>query len=166
MTSSVIKGRIVRSDLYAYDGIAERVNRKDHTGGTLSSASVNDFVDVLQAYGSGINFTRDTISKCINAIGSSKNRTLQFSPGTWTIDDDLTIGSNFVCRVPAGCVFSVSSGKTLTFSGPVIRDFQTWTSGSGTVTENGTRYHSTKHDHTKQWTVTDSNGTVLHQFGS
>ena len=65
-----------------------------------------------------------------------------FRPGTWEIDDNLTIGNNFTALVLGGCVFQVASGKTLTFSGPVIRHAQTWTSGSGTVTESGTRFMS------------------------
>src|SRR6185436_19619308 len=83
--------------------------------------------------------------RALDAIGSN-NVTLLFQPGTWTIDSDCTVGSNFTSRIPSGVVFSVSSGKTLTFSGPVIRDNNTWTSGSGTVTENGTRYFTGKLD--------------------
>ncbi len=135
MTSIVTKGLLVRSDIAPYDGVNDTVARRDSTGGTITSLSINDFVDVLQVYGNGVSRTFGTIQTCINRIGSTRNRTLLFSPGTWVIDQNLTIGSNFSCYIPAGCVFSVSSGKTLTFSGPVIRDSITWTSGSGTVTE-------------------------------
>lgn len=167
--TTVTKGKIVRSDLHVYDGIEETVARKDSTGGTIISLPVGDLVDVLGAYGDS--YTRRTIVRCVNAIGS-KTRTLVFRPGTWEIDDDLTIGSNFTAFVPAGCVFQVASGKTLTFSGPVIRQAQTWTSGSGTVTESGTRYFSGTidfsdavifHDVVK-WA--DTNDEVLHQFGA
>ncbi len=147
MTSIVTKGLLVRSDIAPYDGVNDTVTRRDSTGGTITSLPINDFVDVLQVYGNGVSRTFGTVKNCVNRIGSTRNRTLSFSPGTWVIDQDLTIGSNFTCYVPAGCVFSVSSGKTLTFSGPVIRDAQTWTSGSGTVTESGTRYFSGAESH-------------------
>lgn len=136
--TTVTKGKLLRQDMELWDGVSKTANRKDSTGGTISGLVVGYEVDVLASYGNGENYTWQTIDDCIRRIGSA-SCTLIFNPGTWTIDQDLTIGSNFTCRVPAGAVFSVSSGKTLTFSGPVIRDSSTWTSGSGTVTENGTR---------------------------
>ena len=139
--TTIIKGKILRNDIEHWDGVDKTKSRKDSTGGTISGLVVGSEVDVLASYGANTNYTRQAIQDCVNRIGSA-SVTLVFNPGTWTIDDNLTIGSNFTCRVPAGCVFSVSSGKTLTFSGPVIRDSNTWTSGSGTVTENGTRYYS------------------------
>ncbi len=146
--TTVTKGKILQNDIEAWNGVDSSVSRKDSTGGTIVGQPVGREVDVLSAYGGGTRYTRGTIVDCVNRIGSSVNRTLLFAPGTWTIDDDLTIGSNFTCRIPNGCVFSVSSGKTLTFSGPTLRDGNTWTSGSGTVTESGTRYISGKLDMT------------------
>ncbi len=143
--TTVVKGKLLEQDIAKWDGITRTATRKDQTGGTIAGNSVGHEVDVLEVYGAGSSYTWQTITDCINRIGSS-SVTLLFKPGTWTVDQNLTIGSNFTCRVPAGCVFNVSSGKTLTFSGPVIRDAQTWTSGSGTVTENGTRYVSGKLD--------------------
>ena len=140
--TTIIKGKIMRPDLTVWDGLEKTTTRKDSTGGTITGLKVGTEVDVLQAYGGGTNYTKSTIQKAIDAIGSTNSTTLVFNPGTWTIDANITIGSNFTCRVPAGCIFSVSSGVTLTFSGPVIHDAQTWTSGSGTVTENGVRYFS------------------------
>ena len=134
----VTKGKILRQDLELWDGVNKTAVRKDSTGGTVSGLVLGYEVDVLASYGNGENYTWQTINDCVRRIGSA-SVTLIFNPGTWTIDQNLTIGSNFTCRIPAGCVFNVSSGKTLTFSGPVIRDSSTWTSGSGTVTENGTR---------------------------
>lgn len=136
--SIVTKGKIFRQDMEHWDGISKTANRKDSTGGTVSGLVVGHEVDVLATYGNGENYTWQTVNDCTRRIGSA-SCTLIFNPGTWTIDQNLTIGSNFTCRIPAGCVFSVSSGITLTFSGPVIRDSSTWTSGSGTVTESGTR---------------------------
>src|SRR3990167_10983099 len=140
--TTVVKGKIIRSDMHVYDGIEETVSRRDSTGGTIISLPINDAVDVLGAYGATDTYHRRTIVRCVNAIGSSRTRTLVFRPGTWEIDDNLTIGNNFTALVLGGCVFQVASGKTLTFSGPVIRHAQTWTSGSGTVTESGTRFMS------------------------
>lgn len=162
--TTVIKDKILRSDIVHYDGITKTSSRKDSTGGTISGLKLGVEVDVLQVYGSGVDYTKSTIQKCINAIGSA-SVTLVFNPGTWTIDENLTIGSNFTCRVPAGAVFNVSSGKTLTFSGPVIHDSATWTSGSGTVTESGTRVFTGAESHsgTETHTGTESHsGTETH----
>lgn len=158
MTSTVIKGKLVRADMAVWDGIEPRVTRRDSTGGVITSPPVNDYVDVLQAYGNGLDFTRSTISQCVTALGS-RSRTLVFSPGTWEIDDNLTIASNFTSRIPAGCLFNVASGKTLTFNGPVIHDSSTWTSGSGTVTESGTRVFTGAESHSGTETHT---GTETH----
>lgn len=143
--TTVVKGKILEQDISHWDGVTRTAVRRDGTGGTSTGNALGHEVDVLEVYGSGSSYTWQTITDCINRIGSAAV-TLVFKPGTWTIDQNLTIGSNFVCRVPAGCVFNVSSGKTLTFSGPVIRDYATWTSGSGTVTESGTRSYSGTHN--------------------
>jgi len=139
MTNTVTKGRILRNDLYLWDGTDKTANRKDSTGGTISGLRIGLTVDVLQAYGKGTEYTRDTINKALASIGSGFV-TLAFNPGIWTIDANLTIPSNFSCYIPAGVTFDVSSGVTLTFSGTTIRDNNTWKSGSGTVVENGTNY--------------------------
>jgi len=143
--TQIIKDLVLRSDLANWDGLTSTRTKKDSTGGTITGLKIGTEVDVLQVYGGGINYTKSTIQRALDAIGSN-NVTLLFQPGTWTIDADCTIGSNFTSHVPSGVVFSVSSGKTLTFSGPVIRDNNTWTSGSGTVTENGTKYITGKLD--------------------
>lgn len=135
MTTTVTKGLVVRSDFQLYDGKYETVNRRDSTGGTINSLPINDFVDVLSVYGSGSEYTVVTIISCVNNLGS-RNRTLLFRQGTWEISDNLTVASNFTSYIPAGCVFNVASGKTLTFSGPVMKESYTWTSGSGTVVAN------------------------------
>lgn len=134
----IVKGKILRNDTYVWDGKEKTASRRDSTGGTISGLKFGNEVDVLSAYGDGTDYTLQTINRAITNI-ESDNVTLLFAPGTWVIDDDLTVASNFVVRVPAGCVFNVSSGKTLTFNGPVIQDHATWTSGSGTVTTSGTR---------------------------
>lgn len=139
MTNTVRKGLIIRPDIAWWDGKQSTASRLDSTGGTIVALKIGTEVDILQVYGNGTDYTRQTIQNATTNIGSD-NVTLLFTPGTWTIDDDLTIGSNFVCRIPSGVIFNVASGKTLTFSGATIRDNNTWTSGSGTVTESGTNY--------------------------
>ena len=130
---TIVRGKIIRSDVAWWDGKTATATRVDATGGTVSGLQLNDYVDVLQVFGSGTNKTLGTVASATSHIGST-TCTLVFGPGTWTITDDITIGSNFTVYVAAGAVFSVSAGKTLTLSGPVLREAVTWTGGSGTVT--------------------------------
>src|SRR3990167_3291928 len=130
--ATVTRGKILRGDLANWDGKTATATRVDATGGTLTGLAVGNSVDVLQVHGAGTNRTRGTIASAVQTIGST-NVTLVFAPGTWTIDVSLTIPSNFTCHIPAGCIFSVDSGITLTFSGPVIADSASFYSGSGTT---------------------------------
>jgi len=156
---TIKKGRILRADQFIWNGTDKTASREDSTGGTVSGLRIGVEVDVLQAYGDGDTYTLDVINKAITNIGSD-NVTLVFNPGTWTIDDDVTIAANFVCRIPAGCVFNVSSGKTLTFSGPVIQDHATFSSGAGTVTTNGTRTVNGSQTVSGNTTTTGNNTTT------
>lgn len=129
----VQRGRIQRSDLALWDGRTTDASRPDATGGTLTGTSVGHEVDVLGVFGtSTTSRTRGTIQTAISHIGSA-NVTLNFAPGNWIIDSSLTIPANFVCRIPAGCTFTVDSGQTLTFLGPVVQDGTTAGAGSGTI---------------------------------
>src|SRR3990167_7759332 len=130
--ATVTRGKILRGDLANWDGKTATATRVDATGGTLTGLAVGNSVDVLQVHGAGTNRTRGTIASAVQTIGST-NVTLVFAPGTWTIDVSLTIPSNFTCHIPAGCIFSVDSGITLTFSGSVIADSATFYSGAGTT---------------------------------
>jgi hypothetical protein len=135
--ATIQRYRLTRADLALYDGKSSTYARVDTTGGTVTGLRINDDVDVLQVYGAGTNRTRGTIADAINAIGSAVV-TLSFAPGAWAIDDTLTIPSTMAVRVKGGCVFSVSSGKTLTFAGPVHVEYATstgagWYSGAGSV---------------------------------
>lgn len=130
--TTVTRSKIIRADQSLYDGKTTTFSRLDASGGTTTGLRVNDDVDVLQVYGSGTAYTRGTIAAAVQSIGSSV-ATLVFAPGTWTIDDDLTIPSNMPCIVKGGCIFNVSSGKTLTFSAGIFVEYPTWTSGAGTV---------------------------------
>ena len=134
MAGTITRGRIVRADLAQWDGRTETYSRIDATGGTVTGLAIGNEVDVLQVFGSGSSRTRGTIADSVQQIGSSRNVTLVFAPGTWTITSSLTIPSNLTCHIPAGCIFSVDSGVTLTFSGDVhVEDPEGWYSGSGTV---------------------------------
>ena len=133
--SKIEKAKILRQDVFLYDGKTTTASRVSHAGGTIVGLRFGDEVDVLAVYGNGVDRDDITIQTALNAIGSS-NATLKFTPGNnWIIKANVTIGSNFACRIPAGVTFEVDSGITLTFNGPVIRDISSWTAGSGTVTE-------------------------------
>lgn len=138
MTGTVSKAPAMRSDLDNYDGTLT-TSRNNSSGGTTSGLKVGNSIDVLSVFGDGntSNQTLATINMAISSLGSA-NVALEFAPGTWTIDDDLTIASNFTIVAPAGCVFDVSSGKTLTIQGVLFRQHNTYSSGSGTVTISGT----------------------------
>lgn len=133
MAGAITRGKLIRADLANWDGKTATHSRIDASGGTVTGLAFGNEVDVLQVYGSGTSRTRGSIAAAIQQIGSTAV-TLVFAPGTWTIDASLTIPSNFTCRIPRGCVFSVDSGQTLTFSGPVIADASAFYSGSGTTT--------------------------------
>jgi len=131
--SNVIKGQILRQDLDLYDGINKEGSRQDQTRGVITGLRIGDEVDVLSVYGFGVNRTSLAIQDALNAVGTN-SVTFLLSVGTWSIDDDLTIPSTINCHIPSGCILQVASGKTLTFNGPIQRESETWTSGSGTVT--------------------------------
>ena len=130
--ASITRGLILRQDIAIFDGKVTAVTRVDATGGTISGLPVNDFVDVLQVFGNGTAFTVGTIQTAFGYVGSAAV-SFMFSPGTWVIDSNVTIPSTISNHIVAGCTFAVSSGKTLTFSGPVYVEYDPWFSGSGTV---------------------------------
>lgn len=132
MSAVITRGKVTRADLANWDGKTATHTRLDASGGTVTGLAIGNEVDVLQIFGDGSSRSRTTIATALNHINSTPV-TLVFAPGTWTIDDDLTIPSNFTCHIPCGCVFSVDSGKTLTFSGPVYSESSAFYSGSGTT---------------------------------
>jgi hypothetical protein len=103
----VTKGKALRKDLSLYDGINSTGQRKSSSGGYVDGLRIGDEVDVLSIHGDGRNRTQTTIQNCVNSLGSL-NRSLKFAPGTWTIESNTTIPANLTCRIPAGCVFSIS----------------------------------------------------------
>lgn len=130
---TIVRGKIIRDDVAWWDGVNANSTRTDATGGTITGRALNDFVDVLQVFGSGSSRTVGTIDAALKFIGST-SCCMRFAPGTWTIDANVTIPSTISCHIAAGCVFAVSSGITLDFDGPVYVENETWFSGDGTVT--------------------------------
>jgi hypothetical protein len=131
--TTVIKGKALRQDLNLYDGLNTTGQRKSSSGGYVQGNLIGDEVDVLMVHGQGLNRTQTVIQNCINSLGTL-SRSIKFSPGTWTIESNTTIPANLTAIIPAGCVFSISAGITLTFSGPVKTDSDNFKTGSGTLT--------------------------------
>lgn len=132
MSAVITRGKVTRADLSHWDGRNATVSRLDASGGTVTALAIGNEVDVLQVFGAGTSRTRASIAAATAYLGST-TVTLTFAPGTWTIDENLTIPSDFTCRIPRGCTFSVSSGRTLTFSGPVFADSTSFYTGSGST---------------------------------
>ena len=135
--ATIERGFILRDDLANWDGKTKTATRKDATGGTITGLTIGDFVDVLQVFGSGTNRTVGTINAALDFIGTANNVTLLFSSGSWTIDSNVTIPANLASHIAGGCDFAISTGVTLTFSGPINVEFSTST-GTGWYTLTGT----------------------------
>jgi hypothetical protein len=129
----VIKGKALRQDLNLYDGVNSTGQRKSSSGGYVQGNLIGDEVDVLMIHGRGIDRNQGAIQNCVNSIGSL-NRSIKFSPGAWTIESNTTIPANITSIIPAGVVFNISTGITLTFSGPVKTDSDNFKTGAGTLT--------------------------------
>lgn len=135
--ATVQRGKITRDDQALWDGKTKTSSRVDATGGTVTGLTVGDFVDVLQVFGDGTTYTVATIAAALNFIGTS-NATLLWATGTWVIDSNVTIPVTLANHIPAGCVFAISNGVTLTFSGPVNVEYAKndgtgWYTGTGVV---------------------------------
>lgn len=128
---TVTKAKLGKEDVNYYDGLSRTFSRVDSTGGALTINKVGNTVDVLSVYGGGTSLTRTTIADAITKVGSS-NVVFDFAPGTWTIDDDLTIPDTIGVLINAGTVFSIDSGKTLTINGKIINYSDDFTLGAGT----------------------------------
>ena len=118
MADTITKGLIGENDIKHYDGVSDTFNRPTSTGGSTTLRRIGSEVDVLMAYGNGSSFTRTSINSAINTIGAA-NRCIVLRPGTWVIDDDLTIPANIILHVIPGALLTVSSGKTLTIAGHI-----------------------------------------------
>ena len=136
--ATIVRGKILRADQSKWDGKTKTSSRTDATGGTVTGLTVDDSVDVLQVFGSGDTYTVATITAALNFIGAN-NVTLLWATGTWVIDANVTIPITMANHIPAGCVFAISTGITLTFAGPINVEYAKndgtgWYTGSGVVT--------------------------------
>jgi len=95
-------------------------------------------VDVEQMYGSR---TGGAIQEALTAIGTTNKRTLWLSPGTWTLEANLTVTSNVALHIPPGAKI-VLGAYNLTIQGPLISgDYQIFDdSGDGSVTLSSISY--------------------------
>lgn len=133
MAGTITRRKVTRADLAQWDGRNATVSSIDATGGTVTGLAVGNEIDVLQVFGSGTSRTSGTINAALQYIGSTVCA-IVFAPGTWSISENVTVPSNVFAHIPAGCIFSVDAGITLTFSSPVAVEYPaSWTSGSGTV---------------------------------
>jgi len=137
-TSSMSPGQFIeragltREDQANWDGVAKVTSRIDETGGRVTSLTIGECVDVVQVFGGARDIT--TIAAALRYIGTDSNVTLLWEAGKWLITSDVTIPANFANHVPAGCVFEISTGATLTFSGPVNVEHSTgWFTGNDVV---------------------------------
>lgn len=134
MTGTTIKGAIQREDLALFDGKTLVAQRPNSSGGTQTGNRMGDAVDVKLIHGGTANAT--SFQAALDSMGTA-NAALLFTPETWTIAANVTVPANVTLIVPAGCVFSINSGITVTNNGILIRYHKTFTSGSGTFTQNG-----------------------------
>lgn len=133
---TITKGLIGKQDIRLWDGVTSTFTRTSSTGDYTLTLNRLDWpgVDVLSVYGGGVNRTKATLTSALTAVGSTNKMRFFLSPGTWTIDDDLTITSNITLYIPPGAVLSVSATKTFTIEGPIEAGPYQIFSGSGTVT--------------------------------
>nr|BAR29850.1 hypothetical protein [uncultured Mediterranean phage uvMED]BAR29903.1 hypothetical protein [uncultured Mediterranean phage uvMED]BAR29952.1 hypothetical protein [uncultured Mediterranean phage uvMED] len=135
MTGSTIKGQIQREDLALFDGNTMTATRPNSSGGVQTGNRVGDAVDVKLIHGGSSNSA--SFQKAVDAMGT-QNGSLLFTPETWSITANISVPSNVTLIVPAGCVFNIDSGVTITNAGILFRYHKTFTSGSGTFTQSGT----------------------------
>ena len=132
--TTLYKGEIAPSDFKLWDGATGTYDRNTDTGG---SETLNRMawagVDVLELFGNKTNRNLAAISAALTRIGSSNKVPIWLSPGTWTIDDDLTIPANVSLCLPPGALLTVSSAKTLTVNGSIATGWYQVFSGDGSI---------------------------------
>ncbi len=105
---------------------------KTSTGASVwtmdSVTTPNDYFIDAAAYGSN----QAGIEAAITAIGAN-NRTLNISPGTWSITGDMIIPSNIALRMDKGAVLAIAAGKTVTINGALDAGPYQIFSGTGTA---------------------------------
>ena len=124
----ITRAKISRADFALWDVDTKTTKRLDVTGSWIEELTVGENVDVLQVYGDGVTRSSAVLSKAIDYIGTD-TVCLLLGTGHWLVVDDTTIPSNISCRIAAGCSLDVTSGKVLTFNGPVYVENPTWWTG-------------------------------------
>lgn len=132
--STLYKGNLAPSDFKMWDGATGTFSRDTDTGGTETLNRVAwSGVDILEVFGNKINRNLATVNSALERINSANKVAIWFSPGTWTITDNVTIPSNITMLIPPGAILSISSSKTITINGLVgCGEYQVF-SGSGSV---------------------------------
>jgi len=135
MSTTIEKSPIGEQDLNRWAGTSsETFTRETSAGYDITLRKIGAAVDVVMSYGGGVNFDRAAIAAALTAIGATNKVGLVLRPGTWDIDDDITITSNIALMPAPGCKFTVAAGKTATIQGPVMAGPYQWIYGTGTTT--------------------------------
>ena len=100
--ATITKGLIGKQDFSLWDGTATKTFTRTTQDGYSLTLNQTDWagVDVLMVYGGGVNRTKATLSSALSAVGTSNLVSFFLSPGTWTIDDDITITANVTLIAP------------------------------------------------------------------
>jgi len=123
---TIQRAKVNRADLKLWDGNVKTTKRLDATGGFITELTIDEDVDVLQVFGLGTKRTSATLNKAIDRVSSA---CFLIGTGHWLVTEDVTIPATISCRIAAGCTFTVTSGKILTFNGPVYVEHPTWWAG-------------------------------------
>ena len=130
--STIYKDFLGSKDVKWWDGLVRTFTRKTSTGGTLSMNKIGAMCDVVEAYGSGTDYSSTSLGNALSAI-TTNACTLLFQPGTWNITDNVTVPANIALCIPQGAKFSIATGKTLTINGIILAGSYIVFDGTGTV---------------------------------
>lgn len=123
-----------RQNMGWWDGISDkRFSQQSDVGGPLTITKMGNYVDVLTVYGDGTDYSDAAITKAMNRIGTTEIVGLVLTPGTWSINNDITITSNLTLWCPPGCILNIALDKTLTINGPCLLGIYQVFSGAGDV---------------------------------
>ncbi len=130
---NIFKPIFLLAALIATSGFLLDDGRAQTPHGLISSTGKNVpyyYVNALR-HGDGT-FSDETIAAAIDSIGG-ETTTLLLVPGTWIIDDDLTVPSNITLKIVTGAVCETASDKTLTIRGPLEAELYRLFDGPGDV---------------------------------
>lgn len=133
--TTINKGLIAAEDVYLWPGTeATKTFTRESSGGhSLTLHAFGGEVDVLMVYGAGVNFTAATINAALTAVGTTYKRALVLRPGSWVLEDNVTIPANVTLVFCPGAIIT-TTGYTLTINGEIqAGHFQIFT-GTGTTT--------------------------------